>query len=207
MNPSDRLFELAFLAKFSTVPMGARKEYVEQEMQRVVDAGVHPLHAVHYCVFDDQRDAAIGWCVNFVRVVQLKLVDGAKPPTCDAHGRALPEAKQGKVLVCKVGTIGGAADCQGEEATRWSGPGRNTTLRQRGSIYRQVEITSAPSTLTITDALTVLNQWGKGMTPSEFIGRDPATRKSRWLVEVVTTDAATPAPPAPQSNQRSERRV
>lgn len=191
-SPQQKLSDLGFLLRYDTVPRDGRRLYVEQEMERVTLAGIHPMHARFYCVLPEQADAAMGWIRSNHPQVKLRLVAGAKPPECDAHGWQLPEGKRGEVLACKVGNIAHPTAVQGADAERQTGPARSNMVRSRRPIYRHVEVARTPKIFSADDAALVLAQFGAYIAP-EFSGRN-VERRTRWLVEPVDMDAVESAP-------------
>ena len=96
-----------------------QRAYIASELRRI-DAEGAPLLTVCVAYLQDDRvqqiahelisrnyDSDTGEQIFAPREWRLKLVDGGKPPTVDPQGRQLSAAEAGKVLVAKVGVLGG----------------------------------------------------------------------------------------------------
>jgi hypothetical protein len=126
---------------------------------------------------------------------KLRLKEGAQPPVVDAQGRKLPKEEQGKVLMARVGNLGGARGR--EESSRasleWSGDRRAMKASSGLDIYVHRKITAKPQAFMLGDAVLVLRQWGFGVQPKQYLRHrtwkpgehndDTPQGQDQWLVE------------------------
>lgn len=190
----------------------ALRDYVVQELRRLDEEGAPILRAV--LTHPDDRTQALalqaldpafiapdGSPAIQPRMWFLRLVDGAEPPHLDPQGRPLDAKDRGKVLRAKVGNIGGnnggntpaLADIR--SCAGVSGDNRTRANYARQNLYLTVDITAQPRALPLAQAVTILRQWGLGVTDRAFRsakrshlrgGQEPAEHgQSLWLVEEV----------------------
>lgn len=188
-----------------------QRAYIASELKRI-DAEGAPLLTVCVAFLQDDRvqqiaheiisrnyDSDTGEQVYAPREWRLKLVDGGKPPTVDPQGRQIPPAEAGKVLVAKVGVLGGelGPEADSREVMQWGAEKRAARDRQGRDLYRYVRITREPTVLSLVDAMAVLRQWGVGVAARER-RRPSAWRPGliddnsgqlNWLVEEVSPNA------------------
>jgi hypothetical protein len=126
----------------------------------------------------------------------------ATPPSRDPQGRLLPRDKIGKVLVAKLGNLGGNLDpkLDAKAAMQFSGPRRDAAVRAGKPIYITKEITREPKAFTVREAVVVLKQWGFGIGETAFRSIRSADHKGErargqctWLVEELAPEAAQAA--------------
>jgi hypothetical protein len=174
-----------FLSRWGTTAREARPDYVEAEVQRVIDSGGRVLTESITAPLADQQDAALrAMRALSVTTVRLRLVPNASPPHCDPNGRELPEEKRGKVLAAKVGTISPTKDDSPEYQNQFTGTAREARLQRGQPIYRAKEITRDGIDLPIEEAMVVLRQWGRGVHTTRWADMRAKTG-DRWIVEEV----------------------
>jgi hypothetical protein len=162
-----------------------RRQYVENELQRILDAGLPPLYAVMTLPLASQRNVALAVLRALRPAISLRLAPTALPPPCDPYGRPLPPSKAGvAVLLYKTrGPAPGASEAAGQA---WTGSARVAANRpnSRQPLYDVVEIgTTVPVALPVDDRLVALmNQWGYGVRPSRWRGKAVASRRDTWLL-------------------------
>lgn len=134
----------------------------------------------------------------------LNVKAAAVPPPRDPQGRPLPKEKRGKVLVAKVGNLGGniPIDRDARETERFGGVARDNMARTFRTLYITREITRQPAQYSLRDAILILRQWGFGIgdtvfrsVRSEAHKREPG--QCLWLVEEVGLSDLPAGPQAP----------
>lgn len=208
--------------RYAGQPDAVRRSYVSEELRRLDALGAPLLTVVVAHLTDDRvqqtaleriehNDDGEGRPIFEPREWRLRLVEGGKPPLSDAQGRPLSEADAGKVLLAKVGVLGGqlGTEADPQEIRQWGADAREGRDRMGRDLYRYVRITRAGTSLSLADAIAVLRQWGVGVAKrqrrrsSEWRPgqRDDGTGQLNWLVEEVVPqrariddDAPRPAP-------------
>lgn len=187
-----------------------QRAYIASELRRIDGEGA-PLLTVCVAYLEDDRVRQIahellvrnhdaeGEAIYTPRAWRLKLVEGGKPPLVDPQGRQLPANEAGKVLVAKVGVLGGELDASADsrEVMQWGAEKRDARARQGRDIYRYVRIGREPVEVSITDAFAILRQWGVGVAqrerrrPSAWRPGliDDGTGQLNWLVEEISPNA------------------
>jgi hypothetical protein len=163
-----------------------RREWLRSEMQRIEREGIAPLFAALTAPLSMQVDECVGVLDESRRSVWLRLVEGAEPPDTDPQGQLLPSDLRGKVLRAKLGNVNGDG---------MSGTVRATIIGSRRPLYRTMDITAEPRSMSLSDAVLVLRQWGYRVRQSEFYHRGERMQ-SRWLVVQVREDGSPFAPQA-----------
>ncbi len=182
--------EEVFLSRWGTTARESRPDYVESEVQRVIDSGGRVLTEAITAPIADQQDAALrAMRALSVTSVRLRLVDKATPPHCDPNGRELPEDKRGKVLAAKVGTVSPTKDDAPEYQNAFTGTARESRIQRGQAIYKFKEITREGIELPLEEAMVVLRQWGKGVHTTRWADMRAKTG-DRWLVEEVPIKSA-----------------
>jgi hypothetical protein len=186
-----------------------REEYVSQELRRLFEEkGVVLLAVLQQSVADDARmialrqlsenqDADGTQLYDPTHLWRLKLKDDAKPPLVDAQGRKLPKEKAGKVLVTKVGNLGGqrSRDQSTAASREWAGDRRAMKSNTGQDLYSQREVTSKPAAFPLNDAVLILQRFGIAVQTKQYL-RDPRWKpgdanedlpngQDQWLVEEV----------------------
>lgn len=197
-----------FARQWSNTPASERVALVARELKTLLDRGGPVLCPVLAVADDELRDLALelltknddgaGKPLYEERLWRLRLVEGARPPVLDPQGRALPKEKAGKVLVVKVGNLGGDPKAtRHETSTEWSGPSRALKVARREDVFRTVEVTAKPLALKMEVAVLVLRRYGVGVNPQRYkkpdgwkLGDDITTGQDQWLVEEVCEGAA-----------------
>lgn len=190
-------------------PDAERRAYVVSELKRLEADGAPILTAILAC--SDGRTQAMaldlvtrntdgqgGRILAHRGAWALRIVEGGVPPAVDPQNRKLAPADVGKVLVVKVGTLGGDLDAKADarEVAQWGAEGRQDRARKGRDLYRLERVTHAGGSYTLEDAITILRRWGVGIGPREFAS---GTGQLLWLVEEVppvrvAEDATTGAP-------------
>lgn len=178
-------------ANYQTQPDKMARRYVAEELRRL-DRERAPLLRPILATLDDwlictaialvrEGEAESGEPVVESREWRLRLVDGVAPPVVDPQGRALNGADRGKVLVAKVGNLGGTLSPArpAKEAMAFSGEARKAAESSGRNLYRTVRVTRAGVSLSLDDALTVLRQWGYGVTQQQYQHRPPKVADAR----------------------------
>jgi hypothetical protein len=196
----------------------AQRDYVKGELLRVASLGAPVLTLALTAALPVQTSLALSilheeplpghrW--------MLRLLDGAVPPVRDPQGRMLPPDKAGRVLVAKVGTLGGHLRNTSRLPEAVTAPYSGTAVAARSiqgkDIYRYVELTRDPCELTLTDCVTLLRQYGVGIQPQRYLHRSRLPSDPRggpvdmWMLEEVPpakldelrrAGARRPTPPA-----------
>lgn len=187
-----------------------KRAYVTSELRRLDKEGAPLLTVVLSHLTDDRvQQIALelltrnhdsdGNPIYEDRPWRLRLVEGAKPPRVDAQCRQLSEAEAGKVLVAKVGVLGGelGPEADSREVMQWGAQNRDAKARQGRDIYRYARVSRAGVNLPMADAITVLRQWGVGVAAREKRRptgwrpgmTDDGTGQANWLVEEVNPNA------------------
>lgn len=167
------------------------RRYIADELRRVDREG-GPLLRPILASLDDwlmstavslirEGDPKTGESVVEPRPWALRLVDGAIPPSSDPQGRALAAADKGKVLVAKVGNLGGnlSPARPAKEALAFGADARRAAESSGRNLYRVVRITRTGTTLSLDDALTVMRQWGYGCTQQQYQYRPAKTADAK----------------------------
>ena len=210
---TDPLEIPSFCERYHTLARNERPAYVAQELRRVDGAGLPVLRTVLSCADDDAQAHAVqllhagvdadGAEILPARLWRLRLAEGAVPPSTDPQGRLLPADRRGKVLVCKIGNKGGRIptgdNVDPKQIALVSGPSRTTTVRAGRDIYETTEVTSAPRSYSLRNAVLILKAWGVGCTPERARiepDRDGNPREVQvyWLVEEVLDAPAAQEP-------------
>lgn len=174
-----------FLSRWGTTARESRSDYVEAEVQRVIESGGRVLTEAITAPIAEQQDAALrAMRAMSVSTIRLRLVERATPPHCDPNGRELPEEKRGKVLAAKVGTITPTREDPPEYQNAFTGTAREARSQRGQPLYRFREITREGVELPIEEAIVVLRQWGKGVHTTRWADMRAKTG-DRWLVEEV----------------------
>lgn len=191
-----------FAPKFEELPQGAlgldaRQEYLAGELNRLADSGQQILKAVlsragETLAIDEslhllgRGQTNNGTQCPRLTTVALRLVEGAKPPTKDPNGNPIKSAFVGKVLVAKVGNVGG--DSPTLTTLRGTDAQRRQQLQAERRLYRTVAITQEGNALPLNEAVVVLRAWGVGVAKQIRRSlRDGADTQAQdtWLVEEV----------------------
>lgn len=130
---------------------------------------------------------------------RLRLVADERPPTTDPQGRPLPDDLRGRVLVAKVGNLGGERTGQQnvEVAGEHSSTARTNRVFTGRSIYRLKQVRREAQDYTFDDAVAILRQWGVGVAQKRYRrasdwypGMPGESRgQCQWLVEEVPLPA------------------
>lgn len=123
----------------------------------------------------------------------------AVPPRRDPQGRPVqPRDKAGKVLIAKVGNLGGNLDPKNDDATKaaraFGGDKRSVNDRTGRNLYITREVTREPRPFTFREAVTILRQWGYGVGDVVFRSvrkradskGNPVRGQCNWLVEEIS---------------------
>lgn len=206
-----------------------RRRYVAAELRKLVEAGgAILLPVLQPAVADGARMTALEMLrdnadddgeqvLDPSHQWRLKLKEGAKPPTVDPNGLRLPPEKAGKVLVAKVGVLGGqrARHDDTKASIEWQGSARAIKSMTQQKLLATREVTFKPTVFTLHDATLVLLKWGIGAQlrqylkprnwkPGEYYdSEDPSARgQDQWLVEEVPA----PASPAAEGDGADSKR-
>lgn len=206
--------------KYERGTQAALANYIVQELRRLDSSGgpvlravlTHPddrVQTMALAALDPAFLAEDGAPAVQPRMWFLRLVDGAEPPALDPQGRPLPAELRGKVLRAKVGNIGGniggnsGGPADLTRAAGVSGDVRAKTSYARGTLYLTADVTRDPKPFPLTQAVTILRQWGAGVTerawrsPKRSRGGEPAEHgQALWLVDEVHPEDVKPQRPA-----------
>lgn len=196
-----------------------QEAYVASELRRLVDEEQPTLRAVLNCPDEWAKFLALnllkvgataaGEETPTLPVVYLRLVspdalsyedpvtgevdrEAAIPPPRDPQGRPLPKDKVGKVLVAKVGNLGGNVPTEREasQARSFGGDRRLALSKGQQSLFVTKEVTRTPAPYTLRDAVLILKAWGYGIGDVVFRTPRSADRNGnrarglcQWLVE------------------------
>jgi hypothetical protein len=211
-----------------------QEKYIAGELRRLESEGAPILRAVmsygdlwlQHIAYRLLRDGftADGDPCPSLTTVQLRLVEperldwtgpggeevqaAAVPPTCDPQGRPLPRDRAGKVLVVKVGNLGGNLDPSrdAKQAQAFGADKRHIMAKAHRTMYLTREVTRDPASYSFADALIILGQWGYGI--GETVFAQPRTRdgahftrgQCRWLVEEVPREGTKSKRPVGKSS-------
>lgn len=208
-----------FASAYEITDPDERRKYVAAELRNLVQSGGAVLLSVlQPAVADgarmtalemlrDNADDAGDQVIDPAHQWRLRLKDGAKPPAVDPNGLRLGPDKAGKVLVAKVGVLGGQRGRENDTkaSIEWQGPARAIKSMTGQKLLATREVTSKPAVFSLRDATIVLQKWGVGVQlrqyakprnwkPGEYFDPDdPKTRgQDQWLVEELPV-AASPA--------------
>jgi hypothetical protein len=197
-----------------------RRKYVAAELRNLVQSGGAVLLAIlQPAVADGARMTALEMLrdnadddgeqvLDPSHQWRLRLKDGAKPPAIDPNGLRLGPDKAGKVLVAKIGVLGGARGRENDTkaSVEWQGPARAIKSMTGQKLLATREVTSKPTVFSLRDATLVLQKWGVGVAlkqyakprnwkPGEYFDPDdPKTRgQDQWLVEELPVTASPAA--------------
>lgn len=209
-----------FAAAYEITDPDERRKYVTAELRALVTSGGSILLSVlQPSVADGARMTALEMLrdnadddgeqlIDPAHQWRLRLKDGAKPPAVDPNGLRLGPDKAGKVLVAKVGVLGGqrARENDTKASIEWQGPARAIKSMTGQKLLATREVTSKPAVFSLRDATLVLQRWGVGVAlrqfakprnwkPGEYYDPDdPKTRgQDCWLVEEVPVAASSAA--------------
>jgi len=192
----------------------SRERYVSEELRRLFNERAAVLLAVlQVSVDDDCRMVAMRQLTENAdsdgnpiydpaHQWRLRLKDGVTPPSVDAQGRKLPKEKLGRVLVTKVGNLGGqrARETSSSASREWGGERRAAKSNAGMDLYVQREVTAKPTVYSLSDAVLILQRWGVGVQARQYLRasawrpgealEDQPRGQEQWLVEEVP-------PPAP----------
>lgn len=198
-----------------------REEYVSTELRRLFEEkGVVLLAVLQQSVADDARmialrqlsenqDADGNQLYDPSHLWRLKLKEDAKPPLVDAQGRKLPKEKAGKVLMTKVGNLGGQRTREQSTAAsrEWAGDRRAVKSNAGQDLYAQREVTARPTAFQLNDAVLILQRFGIAVQPKQYLrdsrwkpgdaNEDLPNGQDQWLVEEV--------PPAAAKNDKADK--
>ena len=196
----------------------SRRAYLVSEIRRLAAEGA-PILSIVLAQLDDllresalelvrQNDDGAGNLIFEHRTWAVRLIEGEAPPDVDPQGRPIPPGERGKVLVVKVGNLGGDVKptAEASEVMQYSGPQRLVRAQSGRNLYRTVKIGRAPVALSFDDAVAALRQWGVGVGLRKYrrakgaaIGRAAdAKGQCLWLLEEVVPEVEAPAPAAPE---------
>lgn len=212
--------------QYGNRPESDQEAYVASELQRLTDEEKPVLRAVLNCPDDWCKFIAMnlltvgatadGTPVPSLPMVYLRLVDpsvldyehpgtgevekgAAVPPSRDPQGRPLPKDKVGKVLVAKVGNLGGniPTNREASQAKAFGGDRRLSLGKAGHTLFVTREVTRTPAPYPLRDAVLILQSWGFGVGDVVFRSLRSADRSGQrarglcqWLVEEVPEEAA-----------------
>lgn len=207
-------------------PEADQEAYVASELRRLESEGHPVLRPVLNCPDDWAKFLALnmlrmgatseGEETPSLATVYLRLVDpnvleyenpdtgetekgAAVPPPRDPQGRPLPKDKVGKVLVAKVGNVGGNVDPAREasQTKAFAGPRRLQLTKSGQSLFVTREVTRTPAAFPLREAVLILQAWGFGVGDVVFRSPRSADRNGKrarglcqWLVEEVPAEEA-----------------
>ncbi len=164
-----------------------QKEYVASELRRLEAADAPVLPAVlgqldKWCQFlavtllhDNTDPIRYEPILNPGRVWALRISADVRPdqlPRTDAQGRFLPKEKVGKVVVVKVGNIGGnIRSHDAHEAMQHGGDRRALAAAAGRPLYMTIEVGYQPTPVKLRDAILAMRQYGIGCTDLQYLGR------------------------------------
>lgn len=124
------------------------------------------------------------WKLRITKDGVAPSTDAQGRPVTDAQGKRLQPNDVGRLLMAKVGTLGGTLgpDADSREVMRWGATNRQATDHAGRDLYRHVRIGKGWTVVSFDDALAVLRQWGVGIARKEY--RRPAS----WASGAPTTD-------------------
>lgn len=182
---------------------GAITDYLESQVARLVDEGKPVIRAI----MTHPDEMAQLECMRALKrlgvyeMVNVRLVPGVENdlPRNDPHGNALPADKQGKILMAKTGTVGGALENAHEQPEQIRQRYYAANVDQRikmyrlkptlqNRVYKCVDVGFTPKTVKFDDAVSLLRNWGYGVAFPQITGlrkdfQDPTKRpQNKWLV-------------------------
>jgi hypothetical protein len=195
----------------------SQRNYVKAELERIIAAGAPVMSMVLTAPLSEQTQLALSILSNGEVPCRFwfRLVPKASPPIQDPQGRVLPEEKQGRVLVAKVGTKGGQIQQSHKQpdavTSEFSASSLQRAAAMNRDIYQYVELTHDKVTeVPFAKASVLLNQYGYQIRQPRYHGRGTPRQIDFWLVEevpapFVNNDGTVREPSKSAQNQNPKR--